>query len=201
MFIQWSHCAFYRAKNTSARIMNMLGRGLREKAKGQPIDELRNLLRSIGPECEEIYNELVQHTDATASRLEQLAARLRAQLEQAEAKKPASLDELERLLYRPVCFSQVMSAELEDVISARNDRCPSNSFSTDEVKKQPWEAELCGLALSGGGIRSATFNLGLLQSLAKYKVLRRIDYLSMAWSCGRDSKVLYRFWRSYRHQC
>lgn len=34
------------------------------------------------------------------------------------------------------------------------------------------------LALSGGGIRSATFNLGLLQALARYGVLRRIDLLS-----------------------
>ncbi|OPA90576.1 hypothetical protein BFW86_11115 [Pseudomonas fluorescens] len=35
-----------------------------------------------------------------------------------------------------------------------------------------------GLALSGGGIRSATFNLGLLRGLAKNVVLRRFDYLS-----------------------
>ncbi|MFI5296975.1 MAG: patatin-like phospholipase family protein, partial [Polyangiales bacterium] len=35
-----------------------------------------------------------------------------------------------------------------------------------------------GLALSGGGIRSATFSLGLLQALARHGFLRRIDYLS-----------------------
>ncbi len=35
-----------------------------------------------------------------------------------------------------------------------------------------------GLALSGGGIRSATFCLGFLQALAARKVLRRFDYLS-----------------------
>ena len=35
-----------------------------------------------------------------------------------------------------------------------------------------------GLALSGGGIRSATFNLGLLQALAKNNYLRFCDYLS-----------------------
>jgi len=40
------------------------------------------------------------------------------------------------------------------------------------------DAGLVGLALSGGGIRSATFNLGLLQSLAKNKVLQYCDYLS-----------------------
>ncbi len=35
-----------------------------------------------------------------------------------------------------------------------------------------------GLAFSGGGIRSATFNLGILQALAKTNVLRFCDYLS-----------------------
>lgn len=35
-----------------------------------------------------------------------------------------------------------------------------------------------GLAFSGGGIRSATFNLGLVQALAKQGLLPRIDYLS-----------------------
>jgi len=35
-----------------------------------------------------------------------------------------------------------------------------------------------GLALSGGGIRSATFCLGLFQALAKQRLIRRIDFLS-----------------------
>jgi|SRR5579859_950529 len=35
-----------------------------------------------------------------------------------------------------------------------------------------------GLAFSGGGIRSATFNLGVLQALAKLKILPCVDYLS-----------------------
>ncbi|HHT9138944.1 MAG TPA: patatin-like phospholipase family protein [Candidatus Wunengus sp. YC60] len=37
---------------------------------------------------------------------------------------------------------------------------------------------LVGLALSGGGIRSATFNLGVLQVLAKRGILKHVDYLS-----------------------
>ena len=37
---------------------------------------------------------------------------------------------------------------------------------------------LVGLALSGGGIRSATFCLGVVQVLAKYGILRDVDYLS-----------------------
>ena len=34
------------------------------------------------------------------------------------------------------------------------------------------------LALSGGGVRSATFGLGVLQAMAGHKLLRHLDYLS-----------------------
>ena len=37
---------------------------------------------------------------------------------------------------------------------------------------------LIGLAFSGGGIRSATFNLGVLQGLQELDLLRHVDYLS-----------------------
>ena len=39
-------------------------------------------------------------------------------------------------------------------------------------------ADLSGLAFSGGGIRSATFNLGVLQALASLGILEKFDYLS-----------------------
>jgi hypothetical protein len=38
--------------------------------------------------------------------------------------------------------------------------------------------DLVGLAFSGGGIRSATFNLGVLQAMQTGGVLRHVDYLS-----------------------
>lgn len=38
--------------------------------------------------------------------------------------------------------------------------------------------QLMGLALSGGGIRSATFSLGVMQALAREGVLAKMDYLS-----------------------
>ena len=41
------------------------------------------------------------------------------------------------------------------------------------------EAHLMGVSFSGGGIRSATFNLGVLQALARLGVLPRLDYLSV----------------------
>jgi len=38
--------------------------------------------------------------------------------------------------------------------------------------------DLSGIALSGGGIRSATFNLGLLQGLFDLGILKHFQYLS-----------------------
>jgi hypothetical protein len=40
------------------------------------------------------------------------------------------------------------------------------------------ERQLLGLSFSGGGIRSATFNLGVAQGLARLGLLARVDYLS-----------------------
>ncbi len=42
----------------------------------------------------------------------------------------------------------------------------------------PPSDDLIGVAFSGGGIRSATFNLGVLQALEKSGLLRHVDYLS-----------------------
>lgn len=46
------------------------------------------------------------------------------------------------------------------------------------VIKRAHRSKLFGLAFSGGGIRSATFNLGVLQGLAKLDVLDEVDYVS-----------------------
>jgi hypothetical protein len=46
------------------------------------------------------------------------------------------------------------------------------------LRRQAFDHSLFGLALSGGGIRSATFCLGVLQALAQTGLLRRVDYLS-----------------------
>src|SRR3954454_20684525 len=37
---------------------------------------------------------------------------------------------------------------------------------------------LLGVAFSGGGIRSGTFNLGIIQGMAKRGLLSHVDYLS-----------------------
>jgi patatin-like phospholipase len=57
-------------------------------------------------------------------------------------------------------------------------------YIDDEMKKvgrgrgKSSDGQFVGLALSGGGIRSATFSLGVLQALSKSGWLEKIDYLS-----------------------
>jgi len=62
-------------------------------------------------------------------------------------------------------------------------RSSKESMGGNEANPQPKvvpsiDLGLWGLSLSGGGIRSASFNLGVLQALAKHKLLKNIDYLS-----------------------
>lgn len=64
---------------------------------------------------------------------------------------------------------EVSEAELDAI---RKRRC---AFGLSNSRL---ENRLAGLALSGGGIRSATFALGVLQRLAKNDLLKHFDYLS-----------------------
>ncbi|WP_250634272.1 patatin-like phospholipase family protein [Pinirhizobacter soli] len=56
----------------------------------------------------------------------------------------------------------------------------------------PQDAPRIGLALSGGGIRSATFCLGLIRALARNGVLHRFDYLSTVSGGGYIGSMLGR---------
>src|SRR5437763_12149177 len=68
-------------------------------------------------------------------------------------------------------FEQVLSEELNHV----GDK--DNGTEEDPIARAH-RKQLVGLAFSGGGIRSATFNLGVLQALAQMRLLARFDYLS-----------------------
>jgi patatin-like phospholipase len=60
------------------------------------------------------------------------------------------------------------------------------------------EKETAALCLSGGGIRSATFNLGILQGLADHRMLNRFHYLSTVSGGGYIGSWLSSWTR--RHQ-
>lgn len=58
----------------------------------------------------------------------------------------------------------------------------STRIAAPSRSHEPWvrftAQDFFGLALSGGGTRSATFNLGLLQALEEKQILGSVDYLS-----------------------
>jgi len=92
------------------------------------------------------------------------------------------------VLQLPVPFQMVLRREIECVSSARLLRNgDERDISGDNCWEKARQANLFGVAFSGGGIRSATFNLGILQGLAEVRMLagdpsRRllhlVDYLS-----------------------
>jgi hypothetical protein len=100
-------------------------------------------------------------------------------------------------------FNAVLAAELQQIEFRRQKRhlaAPppegkSGGGATpplEDVRAAAHKRQLVGLAFSGGGIRSATFNLGVLQGLAGLGLLKYCDYLSTvsgggyigAWLCA-----------------
>lgn len=70
-------------------------------------------------------------------------------------------------------IQEVCEEELKYICQRRRKEGGETEPSTEEIRKHT-----IGLALSGGGIRSATTNLGILQGLSKMGVLPMVDYLS-----------------------
>ena len=80
---------------------------------------------------------------------------------------------------KAVPFSEVLAAELDQIAVARGARGVATQMSPEEdASQRARHSGLLGLAFSGGGIRSATFNLGVLQALAGQRLLTELDYLS-----------------------
>src|SRR5687767_7972396 len=82
-----------------------------------------------------------------------------------------------------VNFEAVQKAELAALRQRRQQALGSKYVPTavepgDGAAAAAHRERPFGLAFSGGGIRSATFNLGIIQGLAERNLLRHVDYLS-----------------------
>ncbi len=96
-----------------------------------------------------------------------------------EAQHEARKVELEEVIGQEIySFKDVLLDELKFVdpqLAQREELAEKNLV---EIQQEILARDHCGLAISGGGIRSATFALGVLQGLAKSKLLTRFQYLS-----------------------
>ncbi|MDB5035499.1 MAG: hypothetical protein JWQ98_2740 [Chlorobi bacterium] len=79
----------------------------------------------------------------------------------------------------PCTFDTVFGAECDEIIERRMFLGNPTKGSGEHAEfRQETLQNLTGLALSGGGIRSATFCLGLLQGLRNKGLIQAFDYLS-----------------------
>jgi hypothetical protein len=78
----------------------------------------------------------------------------------------------------PQRFDEVFKTELKEIQDRRGKFQPHSA--PKEATGNCQAGNLVGLALSGGGIRSATFCLGVLQGLRDLHLLQVFDYLSTA---------------------
>ena len=74
----------------------------------------------------------------------------------------------------------------------------ADGLSDSEQPSLPEQVDISdkiGLCFSGGGIRSATFNLGVLQALAELNLLSWVSYLSTVSGGGYIHQWLAAWWR------
>lgn len=83
---------------------------------------------------------------------------------------------MSELKHEAVEFKSVLASELKLLGGLRTQKFEVKS--TENPYKLAHLARLSGLAFSGGGIRSATFNLGVIQALSRKGLLSKFDYLS-----------------------
>ena len=122
------------------------------------------------------------------------------------------LEDAESSYHDSVVYPNALRQREVNAISTRRSRLPLTGVEelgagqADECKQEVpvlnesggWHASVTGLALSGGGIRSATLSLGILQSLARNMRLRKIDFLSTVSGGGYIGTCLGRFYDRLR---
>ena len=80
-------------------------------------------------------------------------------------------------------FRELMARESAGIFPTPHTRAPdapvlADNVAADEPRVIFRAADVIGMALSGGGIRSATFNLGLLEGLHRLNLLALFDYVA-----------------------
>ena len=132
----------------------------------------RNILKDVA-EALEYRPILIRALDGDAALL-------------ADEQYPRKIIKRADKLRAAVPFAILMHRELGEIAALRSRRRGEKPSRGQAVApsaptlatRRAFDECLLGVALSGGGIRSATFSLGILQGLASRGWLRHIDYLS-----------------------
>jgi hypothetical protein len=114
----------------------------------------------------------------------------------ADALTPAVMSEADlKALLHPLAFG--FTTELPKlketaplIAAAESEAVAKRRAQHDATKAKPAGTDAIGLALSGGGIRSATFSLGVVQVLAGKGFLKEVDFLSTVSGGGYTGSFL-----------
>ena len=90
---------------------------------------------------------------------------------QAESEKSTAICRINRFLLEDAFPDELVRRDVDDLEAAHRSYIAA-------IYSAIHKRERSALCLSGGGIRSATFNLGILQGLARHGLLDKFDYLS-----------------------
>jgi hypothetical protein len=142
-------------RESGERIADIFRTGY-EITRAQLLDAKRTLRRALGLACDWIRGEAIEEEPGGRT----------ARIEKEE--------------HAPVSWVDAFRDELREISEHRQqshlgDASTAAEKGTDKFKVRHG---LIGLAFSGGGIRSATFNLGVLEALKENDLLRYVDYLS-----------------------
>jgi hypothetical protein len=97
-------------------------------------------------------------------------------------------DEVIEIEYDEIVERRRCAGLLELKLPESKQQVSQSDLSTEQ--RQHFRSSLVGLALSGGGLRSAIFNMGLLQALTHKGLIRNVDYLCSVSGGGYTSGYL-----------
>jgi hypothetical protein len=115
-------------------------------------------------------------TTLPADRVEEATAMSQSSSDPASKNAQMDLLQLSGVLLEE--YRELRQAWKFDGVEAASDEEGRLKALFEVAHKSADEKPLAALCLSGGGIRSATFNLGVIQALAERGLLERFDYLS-----------------------
>ncbi|HEX8254372.1 MAG TPA: patatin-like phospholipase family protein, partial [Thermoanaerobaculia bacterium] len=108
----------------------------------------------------------------------------------AIARKEGRLDELNR---------RIVDDAFTGAVKSQRDLRLANVYAALHARAGDGDKARTALCISGGGIRSATFALGVMQGLASAKVLDKFDYLSTVSGGGYIGSWLSSWARRHPH--
>ena len=157
-----------------------LTRRIREKLPLEAREQLKQC-KPVGSPPESLQNYIVEALNSLLrdpdlcnmdglSRDSKVEAATRAQMDMS------ALQDFRRRAILPVSETMSFNRRLLEIVFSNEIKPIQNTLSAvyDHIHSQ----EHAALCLSGGGVRSATFGLGVIQALAEKSLLNKFDYLS-----------------------